>query len=359
MGENIDPTDFLIEMLKIYSPTDSDEALGDHLRDELRRMGFKPRRDEFGNIWAEIGTSSPAILLAGHFDTVPGFIPVKIDNGKIFGRGAVDAKASLAAMILAASNFLNKEFEGKIVLGCTSGEEKCLVKLDHLPQTDYAVFGEPTGYGICVSHKGRLLLNLTIKCKGGHVAASWAAENAIEIGIDFWNGIKEKFEKYKLESLYFSTVPSLTILESHGWSDNTIPSECRMTLDTRFPPTLTSDEVLSEINDVIKEKTELNSIEIKYEVGTKVEGYRTRKSSPIARALFKAVNDVVGITPEYQVKTGSSVTNDLSAMGIPSVTFGPGDSSLEHSENEYISIEEYLTAIKIYEKTIENLFSIA
>jgi len=82
----------------------------------MKKLGFHVHRDEVGNVIGEIGEGSPVVLLCGHMDTVEGEIPVRVEDGQLYGRGSVDAKGPLAAMIMAASNFTDGGFPGKILV---------------------------------------------------------------------------------------------------------------------------------------------------------------------------------------------------------------------------------------------------
>ena len=104
---------FLTRLLEIYSPSGKEKEVGAFIADEMRKLGFRVKVDEVGNVIGEVGAGKPEILLCGHMDTVPGYIPVRAVDGKLYGRGAVDAKASLAAMVLAASSVVGEVSSGK------------------------------------------------------------------------------------------------------------------------------------------------------------------------------------------------------------------------------------------------------
>ncbi|MCD6470133.1 M20/M25/M40 family metallo-hydrolase, partial [Candidatus Bathyarchaeota archaeon] len=149
-----DPVEFLKHMLEIYSPSGKEEKLSSFLAEELRTLGFEEVwKDEAGNVYGAVGKGSPIVLMCGHMDTVPGEIPVKVKNGRLYGRGAVDAKSSLAAMILAAANLKNSllKIGGRIIVAGVVDEEgggrgiKQLIR-EGL-KVDYAFFGEPSGIG--------------------------------------------------------------------------------------------------------------------------------------------------------------------------------------------------------------------
>ena len=106
--------DLLRKMLEIYSPSGKEEELALFLKEKMTKLGFRNvRSDRVGNVFGEWGNGSPTILLCGHMDTVPGYLPVKVEENKIFGRGAVDAKSSLAAMILGPPKLRLRKSVGK------------------------------------------------------------------------------------------------------------------------------------------------------------------------------------------------------------------------------------------------------
>ncbi len=97
------PVELLRGMLEIYSPSGSEGQLADFLQEQMRATGFKVKKDHAGNVIGQLGTEGPRILLCGHMDTVPGQTPVRFEGDFLYGRGSVDAKSSLAAMIAGSS----------------------------------------------------------------------------------------------------------------------------------------------------------------------------------------------------------------------------------------------------------------
>ena len=83
--------ELLEEMVSIPSPSTQERELGQWLVTRLRAMGFAAKRDEVGNVVAFWGSGPREVLLLGHMDTVPGFITVRREGQRLFGRGAVDA----------------------------------------------------------------------------------------------------------------------------------------------------------------------------------------------------------------------------------------------------------------------------
>ncbi|MBC7130974.1 M20/M25/M40 family metallo-hydrolase, partial [Candidatus Bathyarchaeota archaeon] len=304
---------------------------------------------------------APIIFLCGHMDTVSGFIPVKMQGNLLYGRGAVDAKASLAAMIVAASIFEN-ERDAKIVVAAVVDEEGNSRGIRHLLKeginADYAIFGEPSGVEkITIGYKG--VLRLEILCETnpgpGHSSANHLYTNAIERAFELWQKIRNiHFEVEKLESPFYSLSSSVTRIEG-GQDYSTIPSKCILKIDMRVPPKLTTSQVLAEVNKVIEQfKKDNAQVNVKTKVEEAIEAFESNPKSILVRALFHAIREVRGKTPMLVRKTGTGDMNLLGrAMNIPTVTYGPGDSSLCHTENEHIDIKEYLDSIEVYRRAIE------
>ena len=101
----MDELEFLERMLSIPSPSGNEDALALYLAQQMAVLGFRARRDGVGNVVGQIGDldAERCIVLLGHMDTVEGFIPVELQEGRLYGRGAVDAKGPLATFILAAA----------------------------------------------------------------------------------------------------------------------------------------------------------------------------------------------------------------------------------------------------------------
>ncbi|MEM2314930.1 MAG: M20/M25/M40 family metallo-hydrolase, partial [Candidatus Nezhaarchaeales archaeon] len=104
--------EFLLDLLKVYSPTGQEAELAKLLYLKMKELGFEAHIDSVGNVIGELKGHGPKVLLCGHMDTVPGFIPVRIEDEEIWGRGAVDAKGPLATLIMAAKKYLSSERKG-------------------------------------------------------------------------------------------------------------------------------------------------------------------------------------------------------------------------------------------------------
>ncbi|TRO47741.1 acetyl-lysine deacetylase, partial [Candidatus Bathyarchaeota archaeon] len=86
---------FLTNLLGIYSPSGCEEEISEFLITEMKELGFSVKKDSIGNVIGEIGQGDLTILLCGHMDTVVGHLPLRVENDRIYARGAVDAKGPL------------------------------------------------------------------------------------------------------------------------------------------------------------------------------------------------------------------------------------------------------------------------
>lgn len=353
--------DLLTEMLRLYSPSGEEAYIAEYLAGELKKNKFEVSIDKVGNVIGTRGSGSPTLLLCGHMDTVPGEIKVKLEGDNLFGRGAVDAKAPLASMIMGASKIHDPN--GKIILACLVDEEgqgkgvRQLIE-DEI-QTDYAIFGEPSRtWNVTIGYKGSLHLLLKCKTSTGHSSAPWLSDNAIEKVYEIWREIREKhFQEENTESRFYSITSCLTKI-SGGGSSSMIPSKCDAEIDIRTPPQLSPEVIFDRLKRTVDELNEqAKDMKIELRCLGSVPAYESDKRSILVRSLTYAIRKISERTPTLLRKTGTGDMNELGAtMNIPMVSYGPGDSHLDHTNKENISLTEYQEAIKVYQEAIPRLF---
>jgi LysW-gamma-L-lysine carboxypeptidase len=353
---------FLTQMLRVYSPTGQEEKMAKFLSHRMRRLGFKVRVDEVGNVIGRIGSGSPKILLLGHIDTVPGQIPVQRVGNKIYGRGAVDAKGPMAAMIMAAKECACTNRIGTVVVIGVVGEESTSRGMRYLLKkrlrADCAIIGEPSGTGrVTIGYRGRAQLKLICRTIGGHAGAHWLYANAVEEAYHIWLVIKNTQFKWQKEGGRFYSVSMCPTQLKGGEFSNVVPSYCEMTIDVRVPPPLKCVDVIREIKRATS-AYERENLEFTIEVEDTMEPFEVNKDSALIRALKGAIREE-RIRPVKLIrKTGASDMNFVGAyMKIPVVAYGPGNSQVEHTTEEYIEVQEYLTSIKVLRKTLEKLLT--
>lgn len=285
------PVRLLTKLLEIYSPSGREEEISSFLAKEMTHLGFHVQKDNIGNVIGEVGQGKPVILLCGHMDTVSGYIPVRVEDNKLYGRGAVDAKAALAAMIIASSTLAKAGLSNKILVVGAVDEEGSGKGIKHLIKEgispDYAIFGEPSGIeNIIIGYKGSLRLKVTCKTENGHSSAPWLFENAVEKAFEIWREIQKiHLPQEKLGSRFYSITSCLTKIKG-GEATSTVPSTCDIQLDLRVPPQLTPQEVFDEVRKIIKQYQTANpKVTVKAKIEELTDPLEVDKNSPTVRAL--------------------------------------------------------------------------
>ncbi len=349
-------------MLKIYSPTGQEERLATFLAETLRKLGFNVEVDEVGNVIARTGSGKPRVLLCGHMDTVEGWIPVERRRNVLFGRGAVDAKGPLAAMIVAAARHLARDGQGSITLVAVVDEEGRSKGIKHFlahcrEEFDYAIFGEPgRAYGVSIAYRGRALLRLTVKTKEGHSATPHLFKNAIEHAYKALEKIKETIVT-RTEDFFHSTSVCPTIIRG-GKTDNVVPGECQIIIDVRIPPNMEPHQILEKARKVAESYSAEEKVEVQVELLDSIKGFEVSEEAPLVEAFKEAIRKITEREPILRRKTASCDANLFVAeRKTPTVVYGPGNSKLDHAPNENISIPEYLQAIKVLEEVLRKLTS--
>lgn len=362
---NNNAVQLLTRMLEIYSPFGREKEISSYVAMEMKNLGFRVQTDSVGNVIGEIGQGTPVILLCGHMDTVEGYIPVRVKDDKVHGRGAVDAKSPLAAMIVAASNFAKAEAACKIMVVGVVDEEGPGKGIKTFIQSgrhiDYAIFGEPSGLNeICLGYKGVLRIKITCITQTGHSGAPWLFDNAIEKAMEIWNRIRQlHLPEERLSSRFYSITYCLARIRG-GSTSPVVPSKCDINVELRLPPQISSELVLGKIEKEIEKYGLANpKVSVKLKIEYMIDAYEADRKSLIVRALAWAIRETTHNRATFSRKTGTGDMNILGkAMKIPLVTYGPGDSLLDHTSNEHIQVQEYLDSIKVYQSTLMKLIEL-
>lgn len=358
----VSPT-YAIELLKRsleeYTPSKAEAPLANLVKDKsINELGFEQANiDNVGNVIATKGSGRPIILLCGHMDTVPGRVPIRIGNGYLYGRGASDAKGSLIAMLLAASEFPKQR--GSIIFAGVVDEEGNATGIKELVRSkstiDYAIFGEPSGINnITIAYKGRFAFRLTCDVgSSAHASAPWLAKNSIEEVYDFWQAIQSEIGRVESGKDKPGKVTCSLTEISGGSSHNVTPQKCKITVDIRIPTTNTSEMIHNLVASVIKDVAIKKNVRATYRIEDMTEPFEADHTSPLVRALSLSILDVCKKRPILMRKTGTGDMNILgNAFKIPVVTYGPGDPHSSHTIDERISILEYISSIDVFNRAL-------
>jgi predicted acetylornithine/succinylornithine family transaminase/N-acetyl-ornithine/N-acetyl-lysine deacetylase len=352
----------LQNMLTIPSYSRQESALAHYLVEQAHLLGLHSYVDDVGNWIAsthplEANTGSQPVILLGHMDTVRGYIPVSLQDGELHGRGAVDAKGPLAAFLSAAGRLARfahaDSFLHPIVIIGAVEEESASSRgarsLIERYQPFASVIGEPSGsQAVTIGYKGRLLLEYCVTRPAHHSAGS--QQNANEVAVTFWNRVcqhaAEWNKQYAANSTFAALMSSLRSISSNqdGFEDH-----AQLRIGFRLPPGY----------DIAALRTQLGQWADEDEAQISFSGeeaaFQTTRTTPVSRAFISAIR-ANGGQPVFKHKTGTSDMNVVGpAWGQNIVAYGPGDSRLDHTPQEYIHIAEYVQAIDILELVLKEL----
>jgi LysW-gamma-L-lysine carboxypeptidase len=344
----VNPITLLESLVQIYSPSTQERAACEYLVAQMRALGFRAFIDEAGNAVGILGEGARDIVLLGHIDTFPGYIEPRIEDGKLYGRGAVDAKGCLATFVAACARAGAQDGVRFVVIGAV--EEECSTsKGARYALTQYApafcIIGEPSGWDrITLGYKGRVLVDYDIAKAMTHTASGTRA--AVEDAVTFWNRVAAFAAEYNRDKprVFDQLDASLRALNSDddGFTDRAV-----MRIALRVPLGLTIRAVEEEI--------------ARYADGARIafsseeEAFRADKHNALVRAFLSAIREAGG-TPAFTLKTGTSDMNIVGpAWGCPIVAYGPGDSTLDHTPNEHLDLAEYARAIEVLTRVLTAL----
>nr|BAW27692.1 AmCP-DADH carboxypeptidase [Streptomyces sp. SoC090715LN-17] len=330
-------------MLEIPSPSYRERALGDFLVRAMSDLGFRAHVDGVGNAVGVVGRGAgPTLMLLGHMDTVAGGVPVRSEDGVLYGRGAVDAKGPLAAMICAAAGAA--DFPGRIVVvGVVEEETPCsrgamAVRATH-DRPDALIVGEPSGWsGVVLGYKGKLDLRYTVRCPATH--PSNPEPKASELAVACWDALLDLLGPDAGHDVFDR--PGATLCQVNG--DLT---SATVDVSVRVPPGFDVGALVRGL----RERLPAGSLEVR----NSVAACRVGRADPVVRALVSGIRELRA-RPRLKVKTATSDMNTLAEVwDIPMATYGPGDSSLDHADDEHIVLSDYLRGIDVLTSAIAEL----
>ncbi|HEY3290031.1 MAG TPA: [LysW]-lysine hydrolase [Anaerolineae bacterium] len=348
--------ELLEECVRIRSLSGQEANVAAYLRDHMAALGMSAHIDAAGNAVGVLGDGPRQLVLLGHMDTVDGLVPVRYENGALYGRGTVDAKGPLCAFILAAGQLAitPQAFDGwqVIVVGATE-EEAATSKGARFAATQYhpemCIIGEPSGAdGVTLGYKGRLLTQARFTQTSRHTAMP--GPSAAEQAVHLWNwldGYAREFNADKPKS-FDQLMPSLRNIHS---DDNGMSEWCDMTIGVRLPESLGPAQLQQAIEAWAM--TQPASPELVFS-GHEV-AWRSGRDTLLARVFVDAIR-AHGVRPALKLKTGTSDLNVLGPIwGCPIVAYGPGDSSLDHTPDEHIPVAEFERGVAILEQVLRAL----
>ncbi len=328
----------LLELVSIYTPSGEEWRAKEILEKISSDLDLPFRTDDTNSYY--FGKGNERILLASHIDTVPGFVPPFDDGTGIKGRGAVDAKGPLSAMLV-ASSLLRKEGCEVEVAGLSDEElfsrgAKALVKSGR--RFDYIIIGEPTSTtGIGIEYRG--VIHVDVKCKSVASHSSSSNDNVITKVAE---GLLSVFSPPR----DYDTPTVIPTIFKSGVAINVVPDEAYLHLDIRYSKKNSPEEILRRIEETFS-GCEVNVTE-------RLDPVKVSPNSHVVKAIMRSLIRQ-GVRPTLVRKWGTSDMNVLYSISNEIVAYGPGDSKLEHTDKEYISYDELYIGTITYYNAIKEL----
>ncbi|HSO12974.1 MAG TPA: YgeY family selenium metabolism-linked hydrolase [Anaerolineales bacterium] len=374
---------FLRDIVAIPSMDGQLKDVGERIQSEMRKLGFdEVRFDKMGNTIGRIGDGPKVIVFDSHIDTVgvgdPGewewdpFVG-KVENGRLYARGACDEKGSTPGMIygLAIARDLG------LLEGCTAYyfgnmEEWCdgiapnaFVETDPQVRPDFVVIGEPTRMQIYRGHKGRIELKITAHGRSAHAASHYLGDNAVYKMMATITQIRELDRRFRLGmgSHPIQGHPSIAVTDvsARTASLNAVPDQFTIYLDRRITSNEPRDEVIAQIKGLIPDylQEEIHVEELFYDVPSYTgfvfpvskfyPPWLLEDAHPLTQAGQSTIEALWG--EKRTLGTWDFSTNGTywaGKAGIPSIGFGPGDEKTAHMRDENVPLEEVVLATEFY-----------
>jgi len=386
MSHNADPVALTAELVRCPSVTPEAGAALDVVERALTSAGFVCHRLPFSapgtagvdNLYARIGTGSPHLCFAGHVDVVPPgeeaawthppFSGV-VEDGVLWGRGAVDMKGGVACMVAAACGYvaalgapagsisflITGDEEGPAV----NGTRKVLAWMaEKGERPDHCVLGEPTNPGaigetIKIGRRGSLSAQLIISGVQGHVAYPRQANNPMRGLAHVLNWLSE----LRLDDGTTQFAPSnleVTSVETGNTADNVIPAQVTARFNIRFNDAHTPESLQGLIAGRITETLAGTGLSHDLDFHLSGDSFLT-EPGPWVEALSAAITQETGRIPQFDTGGGTSDARFIKDM-CPVVEFGL-TYGLIHAVDERVPIRDLHQLTGVYRRFLERYFA--
>ncbi len=374
---NHSPTvELAMQLVAQPSVTPKDAGCQAMMTERLQDCGFSIENLRFGdvdNFWAIHGSSGPIFCFAGHTDVVPTgpveswshppFTPTIVE-GQLYGRGSADMKGSLAAMVVAAEEFVSEfpKHQGRLAFLITSDEEGIAVNgtvkvVEWLQQQgitpEWCLVGEPSSSTQCGDtikngRRGSLGCRLTIKGTQGHVAYPHLAANPIHLGMPALEELTR--EIWDQGNTFFpATSFQVSNINAGTGATNVIPGTVEVLFNFRFSTEVTDLQLMGRAEAI------LNKHQLDYEAEWNLSGqpFITERGD-LVQAAINGIARTTGLEAELSTAGGTSDGRFIAPIGTQVVELGPVNQSI-HRVDENVSIDDLNTLTKIYKNILHEL----
>ena len=357
---------FQSKVRKDYREQEMAEFYCDRMSDLGLEVGSREVVPGRPNVWGTLKGSGegPTIMLSGHLDTVgvenyADALKPRVENNRVYGRGSCDMKDALASYleIVRVLRDSDTRLAGDLIITGVADEEDQLIGSQdfgqHGPWADFGIIGEPSDMMVCRAHKGQL--GYKLKCHGKAVHSSRP-----ELGINAVEGIMhvvEAFGAYREQLLardphalcgHARCCPSVV---QGGSIVSTVPDYCELEVDRRTLPGESEASVLAEIQAIVDQVSVVHP-DFRFEIEgptISIGSLDVSSDHPGVTAVLDSVKQISGEAVEAQAFFGGT---DAPNFGFPMLIYGAGSIAQAHSIDEYVDIDDWLMATRVYLGTL-------
>jgi acetylornithine deacetylase/succinyl-diaminopimelate desuccinylase family protein len=350
------------EMIRIrtVNPPGNEEPLAHWLADRASQIGMQaevrtvaPSR---ANCVATVDFGpGPTFVLCSHLDVVPAseaqaWQP-RVQDGRLYGRGACDAKGALAAMVAACDRLVRHgaDLRGRLVLAAVADEETgatgALALVESGFAADIVVVGEPTQNRLVTSSRGALRLAVDFTGSAAHSSSPDAGANAVHAAARFIVALDDHHQRLRTQGDGSCAATVIT----GGSKLNIIPDACQVLVDRRLAPEETLEECIAEIEAILRQSGRDGGRATAWSqspAGVWLSPFSLPEGDPHRERLLRAV----GQREPGPTFAGGTDAPHFIERGISTVILGPGSMEQAHVAEEWVSLSDLATAVDLYER---------
>ncbi len=351
--------------------SEGEGAVGDFVVEWANSEGFAVSRQEVrpgrNNVVVDLGLGElPTLALVTHLDTVPfGTLTdraraIAVEDGRVYGRGACDAKGSLAAMLTALSVLRERRDELRVnvqVAAMVDEEHTFQGVLEYIrrftadAQPLAAIVGEPTRLDVVVAHKGVLRFRLETVGRAAHSSRPEEGINAIDQMTVVLAALRAAFTANPPTPHPLVGGATFTVTQIEGGiAPNVVPERCSVVVDRRLLPGETAASALVWVDaqlDALRTADPTLRI-LRHDPFVADDALFTSPDVPLVKAALAARAGQLGPAQAVGVSFGTDGSKLAARAGIPTIVLGPGDIAQAHTADEWIEVDQLVQATHSY-----------
>ncbi|MGA9140419.1 MAG: M20 family metallopeptidase [Methanocella sp.] len=360
--------DILQDLISIPSVTGSETPVAVYLERKFKELGLTVEMQAVDsdryNVIGKVGSGPIGLMLCTHQDVIPAleasgwmtppFTP-SVREGRIYGRGATDAKGSMAAMMEAMAR-VNGRIKGCAAIAAVveeeTGRSTGARKLLETYAPAAAVIGEPTGLRVAIAHKGAIRPIITVYGEAAHASRPSQGTNAISIAIKLIKNIETygyRVGKHT-DPLLGSSSSEVTMIYG-GERINVVPESCTFFIDRRMVSDESIESAYDDLRRLVGRFSRRYEVEVDLDLLSAYPPSSTGADEAVVR-MSSAVLKESGLDPEPAGFPAGCDMWAFRARRIPTVVIGPGSIEQAHVVDEYLDLDQLHRAVDVYERLL-------